>query len=79
MKLIEYYFLQLYGDESSSKIERVKKLCYDLVKEYKPNDGNETHFDFSLRASEFDMDIDESVDPLAGYDLYVSNTCNVDT
>ena len=79
MKLIEYYFPKLYGDESPNEIERVRNLCFDLVKEYKPNDGNETHFDSSLSASEFDMDVDESVDPLAGYDLYVSNTSNVDT
>ncbi|KAL4581550.1 hypothetical protein LXL04_006073 [Taraxacum kok-saghyz] len=32
MKLIEYYFPQIYGHESPKEIDRIRKLTYDLVK-----------------------------------------------
>lgn len=54
-------------------------MCYDLVKDYKPNDSNETFFDHLFSASEVDMEIDDSVDHLANYDFYVSSISKVDT
>ncbi|XP_023737847.1 zinc finger BED domain-containing protein RICESLEEPER 2-like [Lactuca sativa] len=77
MKLIEYYFPKMYGDESPLEVERLRKLTYDLVKEYKPCDAKET--DFSLNISDFGMDVDDCGDPLAGFDLFVSTTSTVDT
>ena len=35
MKLIEYFFPRIYGRESPLEVERIRKLCFDLVKKYK--------------------------------------------
>nr|KAJ0205147.1 hypothetical protein LSAT_V11C500297640 [Lactuca sativa] len=70
-------FPKMYGDESPHEVERVRKLTYDLVKEYKPCDAKET--DFSLTISNFGMDIDDCGDHLAGFDLFVSITSTVNT
>ncbi|XP_062114445.1 zinc finger BED domain-containing protein RICESLEEPER 2-like [Humulus lupulus] len=79
MKLIEYYFPRIYGDKSLIAIERVRKLCLDLVKEYNLNQDNGSTIDHSLSFSEVDKNVNESMDELAGYDLFVSSTTNVDT
>nr|KAJ0198673.1 hypothetical protein LSAT_V11C600299660 [Lactuca sativa] len=76
-KLIEYYFPKIYGDESSKEVERIRKLTYDLVKEYKPHDAKETCCSFNN--FDFGMDIDDGGDCLAGYDLFVSSTSIIDT
>uniref|UniRef100_A0A803PI22 HAT C-terminal dimerisation domain-containing protein n=1 Tax=Cannabis sativa TaxID=3483 RepID=A0A803PI22_CANSA len=79
MKLIEYYFPRIYGEKSSIEIERVRKLCLDLVGEYNINQDQGSTINHSLSCSEHDKDVDESVDDLAGYDLFVTSTTNVDT
>ncbi|KAL4583044.1 hypothetical protein LXL04_007608 [Taraxacum kok-saghyz] len=76
MKLIEYYFPQIYGDESPREVERIRKLTYDLVKEYHPHAAKQTHSSFG---TDFGIDVDDFGDSLAGYDLFVSSTSNVDT
>ncbi|KAL7604870.1 hypothetical protein Lser_V15G16239 [Lactuca serriola] len=77
MKLIEYYFPKIYGDVSPQEVERIRKLTYELVREYKPYDAKETQS--SLNNSEFGLDIDDCGDPLAGFDLFVSTTSTIDT
>ncbi|KAL4607009.1 hypothetical protein ACB092_09G144200 [Castanea dentata] len=34
MKLLEFYYPNIYGDNSDLKIEKIKNLCYDLLDEY---------------------------------------------
>lgn len=34
MKMIEFYYPLVYGDTSSSEIEKIKQMLYDLVQEY---------------------------------------------
>ncbi|XP_023742636.1 zinc finger BED domain-containing protein RICESLEEPER 2 [Lactuca sativa] len=77
MKLIEYYFPKIYGDVSPQEVERIRKLTYELVREYKPYDAKETQS--SLNNSEFGLDIDDCGDPLVGFDLFVSTTSTIDT
>uniref|UniRef100_A0A803PQR9 hAT-like transposase RNase-H fold domain-containing protein n=1 Tax=Cannabis sativa TaxID=3483 RepID=A0A803PQR9_CANSA len=78
MTLIEYYFPKIYVGEYQNEVERIRMLCYDLVKEYKPNDG-ENLLDPLFNASRIGESNDGCVDDLAGFDLYVSSTSNVDT
>ena len=35
LKLIEYYFPKIYGSDSAKEIGRARKICYDLVNEYR--------------------------------------------
>lgn len=74
MKLIEFYFPQIYGDKSSTEIEKVRELCLDLVKEYSLNQDKRS--DQSASFSHHDKNI---VDDLDDYDLFVTSTTNVDT
>ena len=45
MKLLEFYYPNIYGDNSDLEIEKIKNLCYDLLDEYgdvdEPPIGNE--------------------------------------
>ncbi|XP_030942135.1 zinc finger BED domain-containing protein RICESLEEPER 2-like [Quercus lobata] len=34
MKLLEFYYPNIYGDNSDLEIEKIKKLCYNLLDEY---------------------------------------------
>ena len=34
MKLLEFYYLNIYGNNSDLEIEKIKNLCYDLLDEY---------------------------------------------
>ena len=34
MKLLEFYYSNIYGDYSDLKIEKIKNFCYDLLDEY---------------------------------------------
>ena len=34
MKLLEFYYHNIYGDNSDLEIEKIKNLCYDLLDEY---------------------------------------------
>nr|KAJ0224033.1 hypothetical protein LSAT_V11C200084620 [Lactuca sativa] len=67
----------IYGDESPREVERIRKLTYNLVNEYKSHDAKETHSSFNT--SDTGMDVDDFGDSLGGYDLFVSSTSNVDT
>ncbi|XP_030929377.1 zinc finger BED domain-containing protein RICESLEEPER 1-like [Quercus lobata] len=43
MKLLEFYYPNIYGDNSNLEIEKIKNLCYDLLDEY--GDINESSID----------------------------------
>ncbi|XP_060966946.1 zinc finger BED domain-containing protein RICESLEEPER 2 [Cannabis sativa] len=79
MKLIEYYFPKIYVGEYQNEVKRSRMLCYDLVKEYKSNDGKENILEPLFNASGVGGDNDGCVDDLVGFDLYVSSTSNVET
>ena len=34
MKLLEFYYPNIYGDNSDLEIEKIKNFCYDLLDEY---------------------------------------------
>ena len=34
MKLLKFYYPNIYGDNSDLEIEKIKNLCYDLLDEY---------------------------------------------
>ena len=34
MKLLEFYYPNIYGDNSDLEIEKIKNLCYDFLDEY---------------------------------------------
>ena len=34
MKLLEFYYSNIYGDNFDLEIEKIKNLCYDLLDEY---------------------------------------------
>ncbi|XP_060965655.1 zinc finger BED domain-containing protein RICESLEEPER 2-like [Cannabis sativa] len=79
MKLIEYYFPKIYVGEYQNEVKRIRMLCYDLLKEYKSNDGKQNLLEPLFNASGVGGDNDGCVDDLVGFDLYVSSTSNVET
>ncbi|KAK2645294.1 hypothetical protein Ddye_020489 [Dipteronia dyeriana] len=80
LKLIEYYFPKIYGNDSENHINKVRKICYDLVNEYqvKYSDGKDTMPMVFQGSSMEDVHERYTVDHLATYDLFVSSTSNVD-
>ncbi|TXG51661.1 hypothetical protein EZV62_024185 [Acer yangbiense] len=80
LKLIEYYFPKIYVNDSEKHIDRVRKMCYDLVNEYqvKNSDWQDTiPMDLQIPSME-DVHEHDTMDTLAAYDLFVSSTSNVD-
>ncbi|KAK2655019.1 hypothetical protein Ddye_008071 [Dipteronia dyeriana] len=80
LKLTEYYFPKIYGNDSEKHIVKVRKMYYDLVSEYqvKYSDGQDTMpMDLQVSSME-DVHEHDTMDPLAAYDLFVSSTSNVD-
>ncbi|KAK1561833.1 hypothetical protein Q3G72_001559 [Acer saccharum] len=70
----------LLNPNNQKHIDRVRKMCYDLVNEYqvKYSDGQDTlPMDLQVPSME-DVHEHDIVDPLAAYDLFVSSTSNVD-
>ena len=47
MKLLEFYYPNIYSDNSDLEIEKIKNLCYDLLDEY--GDLNESPVDNEIR------------------------------
>ena len=37
MKVVEYYFPGIYGDDGILEVDHVKRTCYDLLSEYLDN------------------------------------------
>ncbi|TXG73486.1 hypothetical protein EZV62_002065 [Acer yangbiense] len=76
MKLIEYYFPIIYGDGAYTKIEKIQKICDDLVGQYRltsklSEEGH--HFPTnpsSFQAREVRLG---KVNHMANFDAFVSN------
>ena len=34
IELLEYYFLVIYGDEADNEIQRVRDICYEMIRDY---------------------------------------------
>lgn len=79
MKLVEYYFPMIFGNEVSHlEVEKIRKLCHKLLNEYKIRHGS------SGNVNQFSNQIETSTsiskkDRLAQFDLFVSNTTNTDS
>ncbi|KAL5568771.1 hypothetical protein UlMin_025346 [Ulmus minor] len=79
MKLIEYFFPRIYGEHCATEIMRLQTICATLVREYKINYhvDNENYYSSHV-PSRSDVTLDEYVDPLSDYDLFVSRKIPID-
>ena len=34
IELLEYYFPIIYGDEDDNEIQRVRDICYEMIRDY---------------------------------------------
>ena len=34
IELLEYYFPIIYGDEADNEIQRVRDICYEMIRDY---------------------------------------------
>ncbi|KAK3189280.1 hypothetical protein Dsin_028841 [Dipteronia sinensis] len=78
MKVLKFFFPQIYGDNSSFEMEKVCEICYGLVKEYQLNSktGKEPcdHIDSSCSPSLMSISKDKVDDHLPNSDLFASST-----
>nr|XP_048321651.1 zinc finger BED domain-containing protein DAYSLEEPER-like [Ziziphus jujuba var. spinosa] len=77
MKVIEYYFPLIYGDEGVHKIAIIRQICYDLVKEYQSKRNLSANVP-NVLSSQSNMSPSGKKDRLAKFDLFVSSTTNLD-
>ncbi|KAL5548378.1 hypothetical protein UlMin_003609 [Ulmus minor] len=69
MDLVDFQFTRIYGKEKAqSYSKKVLDMCYDLVSQYQAIQSNKDDLD---SFSDFSC-IDEDVDPLSDYDMYIS-------
>ncbi|KAL5538055.1 hypothetical protein UlMin_045842 [Ulmus minor] len=79
MKLIEYFFLRIYGERCATEIMRLQTICAALVREYKIKyHVDDENYYSSPVPSRSDVTLEEYVDPLSDYDLFVSRTTPID-
>ncbi|XP_026400245.1 zinc finger BED domain-containing protein RICESLEEPER 2-like [Papaver somniferum] len=83
MKLIQFYFPQIYGPSFADfEMTRVSNLCYDLAKEYELKvfaDKSIGQSDFSSTSRSEMYGLDDDVDPLDKFDMFVSNSTQTST
>ncbi|XP_030943500.1 zinc finger BED domain-containing protein RICESLEEPER 1-like [Quercus lobata] len=79
MKLLEFYYPNIYGDNSDLEIEKIKNLCYDLFDEYGDidespvdNEGN-SHIPASTSSPVAQMKFRLS-GAMSSFDLFVNNS-----
>ena len=70
MQLLNYFFPLIYGSDSSKELEKVKKMCEDLIFEYQASD-NMVHASSECSASTLDDPSVEKQDWEQGYMKYV--------
>lgn len=82
MKLIEFYFPQLYGQAFPKiKIDRVRNLCVDMATEYElkvkfaETSVSQNDLSFTSEMHGFNDD----VDPLEKFDMFVFSTAPTST
>ncbi|KAL5562183.1 hypothetical protein UlMin_031930 [Ulmus minor] len=69
MDLVDFQFTRIYGkEEAQSYSKKVLDMCYDLVSQYQAIQSKEDDLD---SFSNFSC-VDEDVDPLSDYDMYIS-------
>ena len=79
MKLLEFYYPNIYGDNSDLEIEKIKNLCYDLLDEYgdinKSSVDNEgsSHIPASTSSPVAQMKFRLS-GAMSSFDLFVNNS-----
>ncbi|KAL5560920.1 hypothetical protein UlMin_030667 [Ulmus minor] len=79
MKLIEYFFPRIYGEHCATEIMRLQTICAALVRDYKIKyHVDDENYYSSPVPSRSDVTLDEYVDPLSDYDLFVSRTTTID-
>nr|CCW28811.1 hyopthetical protein [Arachis duranensis] len=68
---LEYKFSMLYQnqDRCSSKIERIKQICYDLFHEYQQNPSNSSNAFEDSTVQELQMNVEQ--DDATAYQLYI--------
>ena len=79
MELLEFYYPNIYGDNSDLEIEKIKNLCYDLLDEYRDvdespinNKGN-SHMPASTSNQVAQMKFRLS-GVVSSFDLFVNNS-----
>ncbi|KAG8372768.1 hypothetical protein BUALT_Bualt12G0101200 [Buddleja alternifolia] len=83
MILVEYYFQQIYGETSQSKIDEIRHNCYKLLSDYQSraatmrSDSSSSSSRGSLgsmmRGGVFDVTNASTFDSLEGYDQFVAS------
>lgn len=76
IKLLEFYYLNIYGDNSDLEIEKIKNFCYDLLDEY--GDINESSVDNEGSSANTSSPVAQMKFRLSGamssFDLFVNNS-----
>ena len=74
MALVQFYFPLIYGDDSSYEVDRICKLCCDLVSEYQfkinSTGGDDDNDSSSSRQSDFSQ---TAASRLSTFDMFVKN------
>ena len=81
MKLLEFYYPNIYGDNFDSEIEKIKNLCYDLLDKYRDIDesliDNEENshipVDTSSPVAQMKFRLNGA---MSSFDLFVNNSSN---
>ena len=81
MKLLEFYYPNIYGDNSNLEIENIKNLCYDLLDEYEDVDesliDNEGSSHIPTNTSNFVVQMKFRLSgAMSSFDLFVNNSSN---
>ena len=79
MKLLEFYYPNIYGNNSNLEIEKIKNLCYDLVDEYGDVDespvNNEGSSHISASTSNYVTQMKFRLSrEISSFDLFVDNS-----
>ncbi|CAN6696665.1 unnamed protein product [Malus baccata var. baccata] len=79
MRLIEYFFPLMYGQYASNEIDKIRKYCYDLIKECGSNHSSNMGHQPSFTSSHLNQSDFEEMNPLMdNFDLFVSSTVSTD-
>lgn len=79
MKLVEYYFPLIFGDEARVEVEKVKAFCHKLLKEYKrPSHSTENTSHSSLSSQSESFTTIGKHSRMAGFDRFVYHSVTTD-
>ncbi|XP_022865255.1 zinc finger BED domain-containing protein RICESLEEPER 2-like [Olea europaea var. sylvestris] len=78
MKLVEYYFPLIFGDEAQEEAEKIRTFCHKLLKEYKrPHRSTENTYLFPS-SSQSESSTTSEHSRMAGFDTFVSLSVTAD-